>query len=231
MSKKLNEINNIVDTYYNKVYNKIHKESKLSLADKTFHKKIEKPYNNTDYFENVLELGSGNYEHLSYVKHNYKSYTCLDVREPTVAPPQNGKRGNIAFVKGDAEKLDFADKTFDRIISTCLIMHLNNPISAFDEWTRVLKNEGVIEFMVPAEPGLALTLFQRVVSENNAKKNNIEPLKYRLINAFDHVSSFPRIKSLSDFYFDSEIETEYFPFSFIRNYHFNAFAIFRYQKK
>jgi ubiquinone/menaquinone biosynthesis C-methylase UbiE len=110
-------------------------------------------------------------------------------------------------------------------------MHLNDPVEALEEWTRVLRAGGVLEFIVPCEPGVALTTFQRLFSEPHARKYGISEKFYRLINSFDHVSSFPRLKTLFEFSFRGEAKISYFPLNWLPNYNFNAFAIFRFYKR
>ncbi len=53
-------------------------------------------------------------------------------------------RENIKFMLMDAQKLEFADETFDVVISRNLTWNLENPQQAYMEWTRVLKKDGVI---------------------------------------------------------------------------------------
>lgn len=223
-----NKITETVEGYYEKSYATVHGQSKLRLADKMFHKELER-YSAPDLnFDNVLEIGSGNYEHIPFIKHAYQTYTCVDIREPTRQIPESS--GKITFVKSDAANLPFPDSSFDRVLSTCLLMHLNDPVEALEEWTRVLRVGGVLEFMVPCEPGVALTAFQRFFSERNAEKYGVSRKTYRLINAYDHVSSFPRLKTLFESSFRGDTKISYFPFNWLPNYNFNAFAVFRFYK-
>jgi ubiquinone/menaquinone biosynthesis C-methylase UbiE len=224
------EIEKIVENYYKNFYAKIHGDSNLSKADNTFHKLLEKPHGASVKFDSVLEIGSGNYEHMKFVRHDFGSYTCVDLRTPNREAPENLKH-KLSFVRADATELPFADESFDRVLSTCLLMHLNTPVQALEEWERVLKFGGILEFMVPCEPGFALTLFQRRFSEKNAEANGVNAKTYRLINAYDHVSSFPRLKTISEAIFKENLDIDYFPFSYLKTYNLNAFGIFRYKKE
>jgi ubiquinone/menaquinone biosynthesis C-methylase UbiE len=222
------EIKQTVESYYKNSYAMIHGDSRLRLADKIFHKELERYSAPNLNFENVLEIGSGNYEHLPHVQHAFKTYTCVDLREPTRPTPKSV--GKTSFVKADATSLPFPDSSFDRVLSTCLLMHLNDPVGALEEWARVLKPGGILEFMVPCEPGVALTTFQRLFSEPNARTYGISEKTYRLVTAYDHVSSFPRIKTLFEACFKEGTKIRYFPFNWLPNYNLNAFAIFRVEK-
>lgn len=52
--------------------------------------------------------------------------------------------GRIAFRKGDAEKLDFADSSFDVVTSLYALRHFPNPQRALAEMMRVLRPGGTI---------------------------------------------------------------------------------------
>lgn len=148
----------IVEDYYANSYNDIHGSSNLKLADKVFHRALEEKHGKKDFFANVLELGSGNYEHLNYIKHSYDKYYCIDLRTPKIENPNPDK---VVFLKEDVHNLSFKDESIDRIVATCILMHLDDPVKALEEWSRVLKPGGYIELMIPNEPGFLLTMFQR----------------------------------------------------------------------
>lgn len=50
---------------------------------------------------------------------------------------------NVTFLRMDAQNLEFADKSFDVIISRNLTWNLENPVQAYRGWCRVLKPGGV----------------------------------------------------------------------------------------
>lgn len=52
--------------------------------------------------------------------------------------------GSIAFLQMNAQELEFADNTFDVVISRNLTWNLKNPEKAYQEWHRVLKPGGVL---------------------------------------------------------------------------------------
>lgn len=60
-------------------------------------------------------------------------------------------RGNLKFVAGDAEKLPFADDSFDSVLCTEVIEHLPRPQIAIDEMFRVLKPGGLAVISTPNE--------------------------------------------------------------------------------
>ena len=48
------------------------------------------------------------------------------------------------IMKMDAQNLDFDDKTFDLIVSRKVVWNLPDPVRAYSEWLRVLKDDGMM---------------------------------------------------------------------------------------
>jgi len=53
---------------------------------------------------------------------------------------------DIEFREGDAQKLPFADKTFDRVVANFALLHVSDPALAMNEACRVLKTNGRFGF-------------------------------------------------------------------------------------
>jgi demethylmenaquinone methyltransferase/2-methoxy-6-polyprenyl-1,4-benzoquinol methylase len=68
-------------------------------------------------------------------------------------------RGRVTLVRGEAEKLPFADGEFDALTFTYLLRYVDDPAATMRELTRVVKPGGRIgslEFGVPPRPVLRL---------------------------------------------------------------------------
>jgi ubiquinone/menaquinone biosynthesis C-methylase UbiE len=113
------------------------------------------------------------------------------------------------------------------VLAGCLIVHIANVNKAINEWQRVTKINGVIDFVVPCDPGLFLRLFRRLISVPHAKKFKVSRDDYEKINAYEHVSSFHRtIRILrSEIQPGRKVSVKYFPFPFLKSWNFNAFAV------
>lgn len=88
---------------------------------------------------------------------------------------QHGLEAECQAMQQDAEKLDFADGTFDVVISRNLTWTLPHPITAYGEWYRVLKKGGILlnfdaEYAKHAEENL-------YSAENMAHKDISKELK------------------------------------------------------
>jgi demethylmenaquinone methyltransferase/2-methoxy-6-polyprenyl-1,4-benzoquinol methylase len=71
-----------------------------------------------------------------------------------------GKRGPVRFYRGDAERLPFADDTFDVVWSSGSIEYWPNPVDALEECRRVTAPGGQVLIVGPDYPNN--TLFQRL---------------------------------------------------------------------
>jgi phosphatidylethanolamine/phosphatidyl-N-methylethanolamine N-methyltransferase len=222
-----------VDNYYNEFYGKVHSSGTLGLANRIMHSKLE--LNRYQKFERVLELGCGNFEHQPFITHDYNSYIATDIRNPEqhdISKFLSSHPGNI-FQLEDATNLTFKNNSFDRVLAVCLIVHLVDIQKAAREWQRVTKKNGIINFVIPCDPGLLLRVFRRAVSIPNAKKCGVSRVMYEKVNAFEHVSSFPRTLRIlrSEIEEGRELKVRYFPFPFLKSWNFNAFAVVSIQGK
>jgi ubiquinone/menaquinone biosynthesis C-methylase UbiE len=93
----------------------------------------------------VLEIGCGNgADGIQFAK-NGASYTGVDLTETAVEATRRhfeilGLKGT--FQTENAEKLSFADQSFDWVYSHGVLHHTSNPAKAIDEVHRVLKPGG-----------------------------------------------------------------------------------------
>ncbi|WP_330630770.1 methyltransferase domain-containing protein [Halocatena halophila] len=67
-----------------------------------------------------------------------------------------GKRGPVQFHRGDAERLPFADSTFDIVWSSGSIEYWPDPVTALEECRRVVKPDGRVLIVGPNYPNRTL---------------------------------------------------------------------------
>jgi hypothetical protein len=70
------------------------------------HRFLEKPFDRSSIFENVLELGADSGEHFQFVRHQFSNYVQSDVRIPESEVMHDTKG---SFGATNAEELKFAD--------------------------------------------------------------------------------------------------------------------------
>ena len=96
----------------------------------------------------VLEIGSGTGINFPL----YKSVEKVVATEPSTYMIYKSQEKlkqssvNIELVKADAEKLPFADNSFDTVVATLVFCTIPNPNQAMKEMLRVCKPEGKLLF-------------------------------------------------------------------------------------
>jgi len=161
-------------------------------------------------FPNVLEVGSGDGEHVSYVKHSYDHYIASDIIEPKNLEAYMSQK--ISFVVADIEQLPFQDETFDRVIVTCVLHHIVNIDKAAKELRRVMKPGGTLSIMLPTDPGIVFRFSRKVFSDRNLKKLGIENISY--LRAMEHRNHYLAIVAILRNSFELDmIRTRGFPFN------------------
>jgi ubiquinone/menaquinone biosynthesis C-methylase UbiE len=214
----------LLDEYYRNNYTNICNNGSIGIISRIIHllienSKIKGKRIKVNKLKNqkILEVGAGNGQHKPYVK-NYVEYIETDLRPENLPPPKN-KFNEMSI---DCTNLPFQDSYFDRLIATCLLVHLNNPEKALEEWRRVVRNEGVISIYIPCEPGVLLRFFQTLTTRRKQKRFSDDPY---YLHYLDHKSHYVAMKSFILHEFGKEnIQNTRYPFNFL-TWNFNLFAI------
>ena len=107
--------------------------------------------------------------------------------EPGLIPQQPGIYKSMA----DARKLAYSNNSINRIITGCLLLHLDEPVAVLEEWLRVLKSGGVIDTVIPKDQSLLIWLYRSFYSRRKSKKRGFRD--FDLVNVFEHHSYYERI--------------------------------------
>ena len=104
--------------------------------------------------QDVLEIGVGNGSHAQLISSAAKSYTGIDLTEYAVQSTKarlrqiSGDRDSVNIVRMDAERMEFADESFDLIWSWGVIHHSANTRKIIEQMHRVLRPGGAAITMV-----------------------------------------------------------------------------------
>ena len=185
------------------------------------HKLMEFPFRNSRV-EKILEVGAGRGIHLNYVNEEFDKYYMTDIVIDKDLKFNNSPE-KLFIMEQDAQNLDFENDNFDRVIATCLIAHLDDPIRALGEWRRVTKNKGDITIYVPCEPGLLLRLFRFVFILPKSLLRGVSEFNSSIV--LEHRNSYLLVKySMKKEFEGDEVKLRRYPFPFL-SWNFNIFAI------
>jgi ubiquinone/menaquinone biosynthesis C-methylase UbiE len=221
-----------IEDYYRNTYSKIHYRGILGLFTTGYHKKLESSkYVSSLSQPRVLEVGAGSGEHLDFVANTFSKYTLtdLEIREPILdlLQRERSKSDNrLNFKKANVENLPFRDESFDRVISTCLLHHLNSVEGALTEIRRVTRNGGLVSIYLPCDPGFFYRIIRHVFSHIKMSRlpgMNIKKVKY--LWAEEHKNHFLGILVLIKNVFSKDkIHIKRYPFPFF-SWNFNLFLV------
>ena len=212
----------LVDDFYANHYDQVFWSGLPGFGMRQTHRNIENTIGKNSEFEIVCEVGAGNGKHLPYVKHNFSKYIMIDLRPIDIGVTDS----RVTTIQADATKLPFLDNSIDRLLSMCLLPHLNSPASALEEWRRVLKNQGQVSIFLSCDPGLLIRINRIAIMNRVMKRRGFH--EYLLLNALEHRNHFASLRQmiLENFKSD-EIGIRRYPFNFLRSWNLNAYWIFQ----
>ncbi len=99
----------------------------------------------SDLHGSVLEVGIGTGKNLEYYPKDCK-VTAIDISPKMLKHAKKRMAGmdDISLQVMDAEKLAFADNSFDYVITTFVLCSIPNPVAALREMRRVCKPDGLV---------------------------------------------------------------------------------------
>lgn len=227
----------VLDRYYAEHYDAVVHSGRAGAIQRMFHVAIERPWSAADQFETVLDLGATSGEHLSFVKHRYSRYIMIDIRDSLdareAAAAASRPGAAVEFIVGDAQDLaTIADESVDRLISMCLLHHLDDPRGSLRHWRRVVKPGGVLSIFLPCDPGLVWRAGRAVTTFPAIRALGYSPLETRVIYACDHRNQVASLRWMIEGTFASdEINVHRYPFGRLDSWNANLFMTFQIRKR
>ena len=212
------------DELYEGSHSKVVDTGLVGLVNRRLHLHLEKNISKEKAnYKRILELGAGMGQHLKFVEDNYLLYVQSDIRVKNL--PKNFS-DRVINKKINAEDLSgIKDASFDRLVSTCLLVHLQQPEQALVEWRRVVCPGGALSIYVPCEPGLLLRFSRYFSTHLKAKKLGYDHLS---IHYREHVSYFVRLnKLIKEVFNDCKVKRSFFPLNFIPSWNLNLWAVYQ----
>ncbi len=197
-------------------------EGAAGLFHRLTHRSLERPYGPSDSFPAVIELGSGSGEHLPFVRHAFDSYTMADLRMPREAPDDP----RVSFLEADVSSLPVESSSKDRLIATCLLHHLAEPVRALEEMRRVVRPGGTLSIMIVSDPGFAYRALQRLSSGRRYRRSGFSD--WRALHAMEHRNHAWSLHQLIKYAFrDDDLQGRGFPIPIASVWNFNLFAVYQ----
>jgi len=211
-----------VDSFYADCYEAVLGEGAAGRAVAVAHRQMERGV--VDPFPRVLEVGAGSGQHREYVKHPYETYVETDLRlEGRVESVVNGR--TLVREPADACNLSYDDGSFDRLIATCLLIHLAEPEQALAQWRRVVRQGGLLSIYVPCDPGALLRLTRRLTTARKVRKLGFD--NYDLVLAREHRNHADALDVIIRHAFKGDgLTVNHWPFR-IRSWNLNYFAVYQ----
>lgn len=215
---------NDVDAFYNAHYKEIMGTGLISKVWAIIHHQMERPYAGK-YFSKILEIGAGNGEHIPFVACDFESYFATDIRIDNLANVSKDD-SRIRVDVQDAQKLSFPDNSFDRVIVTCLLAHLDKPEEAISEIRRVLKsNGGHVTIYLPCEPGIFLRFVRSLSTHLKARRRGVSDISR--LHFLEHRNYYLALDNLIKNEFKLfKIKKRYYPFPFL-SWNSNLYRIYQ----
>ncbi len=217
-------------TWYAEKYNQVNSTAiPGSLPNRVLHSYLERGLD-AKSFSMTLEIGANNGEHFEFVKHFYDEYVATDLSLSKTLIEKSNANPKLSTQVADVHALPFGDSTFDRVISTCVFHHLENPELAMSECLRVTKPGGLITIILPNDPGIMYRIARSLTTVREARKIGMQK-EVQYVHAKEHRNHFPGLLCLAKVVFGNHaMKIRSFPLV-IPNYNLNFITRIEVEKK
>ena len=108
--------------------------------------------------DRVLEVGSGGGPALDILQTQQFYYYPLDIPRRNLSRIKKEAKSTVYPASADVYNLPYADDSFEYVIMSEVLEHLENPLPALEEIYRVLKKDGVLLLSVPYKERIMKTV-------------------------------------------------------------------------
>ncbi len=217
----------IINDYYQKFFHSLCYTGVQKSGSSFLHKAIESYWINeiSNGFK-ILELGAGRGEHFPFVNLRNSQevkYYAVDIDDRNFVDFDMGTKNSLVWSKENVEKLSFDDNSFDRVLATCLMLHVDKPFDALREIRRVTKVGGEICLAYPISSGFLLSLFKYFHTYPKARKLGLNEID--LVYALEHPNELKNLLTLQKHIFSEDmVKNNFLPFKF-RSLNFNILVV------
>ena len=211
--------------FYNNYYSILATEGNVGGYHRYTHKLMEETFKSTDCFPIPLEIGAGSGEHFEFINHQFETYYQSDIRN-IMSRFEDPK---VSQLLCDAAEVPLTSGSCDRVLSTCLLHHLDDPMAVLMEMRRLAKVGGAVTVLIPSDPGFVYRLLRHFSSERKLKKLGFKHGK--LLHALEHRNHIQSLREQVEFVFASdEITLKSWPIPLKRAWNLNLLYIYNIKK-
>ena len=168
------------------------------------HSIVETDTKLAEAYDTILELGVGTMAHFPTVRHGFSRYIASD-HDPKVIDWLETREWDdrIEIQKLSGASLPFDNNSIDRLIATHVLEHVPDPVSALQEWVRVIRPGGVLSLILPCDPGLAWRFGRMLGPRRKAEQAG---LPYDYYMSVEHVNAIFNLRSIIQHHFPNRRE-------------------------
>ncbi len=169
----------------------------------------------------VLEIGAGSAPHYKFINHHYDEYHIADTSEIILKNYEDNPK--VIPINYDGKKLPYENETFDRIIISHCLEHINYPEEFLFEMMNKLKEGGILSISLPTDPGLLFRIGRLYLKMFSIKKKyQISKEEFDYMNATEHVNSIFNLHSIIKYNFPKVFKESFLPLR-IKSFDLNLF--------
>lgn len=212
------------DEFYNSLYGELQSENACGWYVAVSHRALERGLGFLPADARLLEIGGNRGEHCGFVQHSYSEYVVSDCRKVDAEPINE----RIHFQVADAHHLPYEDSRFDRVLVTCVLHHLADPVQALREIRRVVRPGGYVSLTIPCDPGMAYRLGKSLGPYRSLRKRGVTAaINPRYSHYQQHRNHYPGLVSQVQYLFAAdEIRKRSWPWR-IPSWNLNLFTIYQ----
>ena len=210
--------------YYDQDYQVIMNNGLIGMVSRFIHKHIDWAWRNRE-IGSVLEVGAGNGQHFNLGELNCQEYLEVDIRKLNRITTNKSEIVPKRLVCDATHLKVLPDSSYDLVIATCLIAHLDFPEVALRNWRRVLKKPGgELCIYVPCDPGLVLRFLRFFTTKRKFVKMGYN---HAYQHWTEHRNHFPMLDTLiKEVFAQDRVSRSFIPF-YLKSWNLNIYCLYR----
>jgi ubiquinone/menaquinone biosynthesis C-methylase UbiE len=190
------------ENYYKNQYLECYGTGTIGKTYSWVRRCMERPYDSRSDLGRIIEVGCGVGQYFLGVTQDFDLYVMTDL-DRNLINTIDIDSDKVQIKEANAENLnEFADSSFDRLIATCLLVHLDRPMKALTEWRRVIRGGGYLVIYLAPEPGILLRLVRNLFIYPKQKRLGIENV--HLLTYSQHKNHYSAMNSMIKEVFKSD---------------------------